>query len=45
MNPIHAIKTLLSAGLRIFFFAAALYAVFAMGVWEGWLGMQAAGAR
>jgi uncharacterized protein involved in response to NO len=43
MNPIRGMQTLLSAGLRIFFFAAALYAVFAMGVWEGWLGMQAAG--
>ena len=43
MNPIRAIRTLLGAGLRIFFFAAGLYAVFAMGVWEVWLGMQAAG--
>jgi uncharacterized protein involved in response to NO len=45
MNPIRGMQTLLSAGLRIFFFAAALYAVFAMGVWEGWLGMQAAGGQ
>jgi len=43
MNPILGMRTLLGAGLRIFFFAAALYAVFAMVVWEGWLGMQAAG--
>jgi uncharacterized protein involved in response to NO len=43
MNLIRSMRTLLGAGLRIFFFAAALYAVFAMGVWEGWLGMQAAG--
>jgi uncharacterized protein involved in response to NO len=42
MNPFRAMQTLLSEGLRIFFFAAALYAIFAMGVWEGWLGMQAA---
>ncbi|MHA1529287.1 MAG: NnrS family protein [Alphaproteobacteria bacterium] len=42
MNLIRRMQTLLSAGLRIFFFAAGLYAVFAMGVWEGWLGMQAA---
>jgi len=42
MNLICRMKTLLSAGLRIFFFAAGLYAVFAMGVWEGWLGIQAA---
>ncbi len=45
MNPIHGMQTLFSAGLRIFFFAAALYAVFAMGVWEGWLGLQAAGGQ
>ncbi len=43
MNPIRSLQTLLSAGLRIFFFAAGLYAVFAMAVWEGWLVMQAAG--
>ena len=35
MNPIRGMRTLLGEGLRIFFFAAALYAVFAMGVWEG----------
>ncbi len=43
MNPIRGIQILFGEGLRIFFFAAALYAVFAMGVWEGWLEMQAAG--
>ncbi len=43
MNPIRGLQILLSGGLRIFFFAAALYAVFAMAVWEGWLGMQAMG--
>jgi uncharacterized protein involved in response to NO len=42
MNSIRGIQILLGEGLRIFFFAAALYAVFAMGVWEGWLGIQAA---
>jgi uncharacterized protein involved in response to NO len=42
MNPFRGIRTLLSGGLRIFFFAAALYAIFAMGVWEGWLGTVAA---
>jgi uncharacterized protein involved in response to NO len=42
MNLFRGMQTLLSQGLRIFFFAAALYAIFAMGVWEGWLGMQAA---
>ena len=42
MNPFRAMQTLLGEGLRIFFFAATLYAIFAMGVWEGWLGMQAA---
>ena len=45
MNPIRGMRTLLSAGLRIFFFAAALYAVFAMGVWQGWLGTQAASGQ
>jgi uncharacterized protein involved in response to NO len=42
MNLLRGMQTLLNEGLRIFFFAAALYAVFAMGIWEGWLGMQAA---
>ena len=34
---------LFTAGYRVFFLAAGLYAVFAMLVWEGWLGVHAAG--
>lgn len=42
MSPFRGMQTLLGEGLRIFFLAAALYAVFAMAVWEGWLGIVAA---
>ena len=41
MKRFRGLQILLSEGLRIFFLAAMLYAVFAMGVWEGWLGLQA----
>jgi uncharacterized protein involved in response to NO len=40
MNPFRGMRTLLSGDLRIFFFAAALYAIFAMGVWERGLGAR-----
>jgi uncharacterized protein involved in response to NO len=33
---------LLTEGFRVFFLAAALYAVFAVVIWEGWLGVHAA---
>ncbi|MDQ2091779.1 NnrS family protein [Marimonas arenosa] len=36
-------QRLLTAGYRVFFLAAGLFAVFAMIVWEGWLGIHAAG--
>lgn len=45
MNLFRGLQTLFSAGLRFFFLAAALYAIFAMAVWEGWLGVQAATGR
>ena len=32
-----------TAGFRIFFLAAGLFAIFAMVVWEGWLAIHAAG--
>lgn len=38
-----AIKRVFSAGYRIFFLLAGLFAVFAMLVWEGYLGIHAAG--
>ena len=34
---------ILSEGFRIFFFSAALFAIFSMLVWLGWLGVHAAG--
>jgi uncharacterized protein involved in response to NO len=42
MKRYRGLHILFSEGLRIFFLAAMLYAVFAMGVWEGWLGILAA---
>ena len=41
MNPFRSLQILFSEGLRIFFLAAILYAIFAMAVWEGWLGAVA----
>ncbi|WP_335423063.1 NnrS family protein [Gemmobacter denitrificans] len=38
-----AIERLYSEGFRVFFLSAGLYAVIAMGVWEAWLAVQAAG--
>ena len=38
-----ALERLFSEGFRVFFLAAGLYAVIAMGVWEAWLAVQAAG--
>lgn len=35
--------TILTAGFRVFFLAAALYAIAAMAVWLGWIGVNAAG--
>jgi uncharacterized protein involved in response to NO len=42
MSLLNGIRTLFSQGMRIFFLAAGVYSVFAMAVWEGWLGVQAA---
>ncbi|WP_417807840.1 NnrS family protein [Thioclava sp.] len=36
-------KLLFSAGYRVFFLLAGLFAIFAMIVWEGWLAIHAAG--
>lgn len=36
-------RRLFSAGYRVFFLAAGLFAIFAMAVWEGWLAIHAAG--
>lgn len=38
------LKRLFSEGFRVFFLAAGLFAALVMGVWEGWLGLQALGA-
>jgi uncharacterized protein involved in response to NO len=38
-----ALKRLFGEGFRIFFLSAGLYALFLMIVWEGWLGIHAAG--
>lgn len=38
-----ALTRLFGEGFRVFFLAAGLFAVFAMIVWEGWLGIHAAG--
>lgn len=38
-----AFHRLFTAGYRVFFLAAGLFAVFAMVVWEGWLAIHAAG--
>ena len=35
--------TILTAGFRVFFLAAAFYAIAAMAVWLGWIGVNAAG--
>lgn len=40
---ITAIKRIFSEPHRIFFLAAGLYAIFALAVWEVWLGLNAAG--
>lgn len=37
------LRRLFGEGFRVFFLTAGLYAVFVMIVWEGWLGIQAAG--
>lgn len=42
MRPFRGLQTLFSEGLRVFFLAAVLCALFTMGVWEGWLGMSVA---
>lgn len=39
----NAIIRLFGEGHRVFFLAAGLYAIFALIVWEGWLGIHAAG--
>jgi len=38
-----AVARLFGEGFRVFFLAAGLYAVFALIVWEGWIGIHAAG--
>lgn len=38
-----ALERLFSEGFRVFFLAAGLFAVIAMGVWEAWLAVQTAG--
>ncbi|MFZ0098655.1 MAG: NnrS family protein, partial [Gemmobacter sp.] len=38
-----ALERLFSEGFRIFFLAAGLFAIIAMGVWEAWLAVQATG--
>jgi len=43
MSPLSGLRVLLSQGLRVFFLAAGIYAVLAMAVWTGWLGLLAAG--
>lgn len=39
----NAIIRLIGEGHRVFFLAAGLYAIFALIVWEGWIGIHAAG--
>jgi len=37
MSALSGLRVLFSAGMRVFFLAAGIYALLAMGVWEGWL--------
>jgi len=37
MTPLAGLQRLFSAGMRVFFLVAGIYAVLAMGVWETWL--------
>jgi len=39
------LRVLFSEGLRVFFLAAGIYALVAVGAWEGWLACQAAGVE
>ena len=43
MSMFKGIRLLFGQGLRIFFFAAGLYALFSVGIWVGWLALTSVG--